>query len=540
MFSTRSRFHEDEIQTDTISPFNTDRRYPYVMRTLTSRPGKEAFLIAVITLVNLACSQGVDQSDYASRTFVQSDEDSKNHYEIASSKVEDYPYQPDVLRVRDLIEVFESLGSRSYHRKEKHEKIISLSEAASKLFVMSNGLPLKTKCNKYVKLISKPNVLTYSVVDSLMEEDGHLSETEQSDAQIMPRLTNERKFDALGKLQTIIQSLESERLDKHSDYKPNVKKDLLECMNYYIYRHQRATFGLTGLVRDSLDELTSKVQQSDEIEFTLRKYHQLVSELEHIEAKEEDEAPNSEWLNKLSKLNDLARQNNYELPKLVRDFMIEPKRLNRLHFFDQLQIEAKSLANRLIEIESGRSDSQLIESMEYIRALAKLNEIVESYKDSMPRELVDFLLEPARWRLIRTRSKLASSFGNGFNSSCAVNYDNRSDMNNGDHIGSSAAKFYCRNFSEKLDCTLRTFNMHLMNSGEAIRLARSISSYKIECIIRGSDSNTQNGSQWPVLSLTKKLSSWCSSRLREPSLSEADKTSTTIVLEMLRNIRGDG
>lgn len=537
--SVRSRLYRDENQTDN-APLSSyiNRRYPGVMRTSSSRLGKVTCLITVVALVNSICSQATEQCDRASETLVRSGGDLIDQNEAARSTPEDYPYQPDVSRVRRLIEVFESLSSRSYTRKEKHEKIVSLSEAASKLIVMSNGLPLKTKCNKYVKLISKPNVLTYSVVDSLMEDDSHPSETEQSDAQTLPRLMNERRFDALGKLQTIIQSLESERLNEHSDYKPNVKRDLLECMNYYIYRHQRATFGLTRLVRDSLDELTPKVQ-SDETELTLRKYHKLMSELEHIEAKDEGEAPNSEWLNKLSKLNDLARQNNYELPRLVRDFMTEPKRLDRLHFYDQLQIEAKSLAARLVEIELGQSDLELIGSIEYMRALVNLNEMVESHKDSMPKELADFLLEPARWRLIKTRSKLATGLGKGSDSDCGVKYENGLDMYDGHAILRASDANYCRKLSEKLNCTLRTFNVHLMNSDQAIKLARSISGYKIECIIRGSDLSSQNGSQWPVLSLIKKLSSWCSSRLKEPPSSQTDENSTAIVLEMLRDIRGE-
>lgn len=468
---------------------------------------------------------------------------------LNSSAPKDYPYQPDSSRVRDLIEVFEALNSRNYHRREKQEAIVSLSEAASRLFVFSNGLPLKTRCNKYVTLISKPNVLTYTAVDLLMEDDNQISEVEQSDAQPLSRLMNERKFDALGRLQTILQSIESEGSPGHLDYESNVKRDLLQCVSYYIYRHQRATLGLSGLVQDLSDKLSlEKEGQSGGVELILKRLRQSMLKLEEIETRiSENEEFKSDWLKELTNLNDLARQNKYELPKLVRDFLTEPKRLSRLHSYDQLQIKAKSLASQLVELESGRSEFDLVGDVEYLGTLAKLNEIVESNKDLMPEDLHKLLIEPKRWKLIRAHSRLTADFADeksldDHDTKCgfASNDHDEPDENNLFHddglLKVSSAKLYCKKLSRKLDCMLRTFNSPLMNSAQAIKLARILSSYKIECIIRESDSSK---SQWPILSLTRKLSGWCSSKLAQPNLAREDQASTAVVLKLLRSIRGE-
>lgn len=502
------------------------------------------FLIACFGILH---SRANDQpgNDYTSQVPAISKEHSiafqDGHTRLSAP--EDYPYQPDVSRVRDLIGVFESLSYQ--HGKEKNQPIISLSAAASRLFVMSNGLPLKKRCNKYVKLISKPpNTLTYSSVDLLMEEDNHICETEQVDAQLLPRLINERKFDSLGRLQTIVQSLESEKLNGLTDYDPSVKKDLLECMIYFIYRHQRATFGLTSIARTSLDNLGPEMDHRKGLELTLMKYQQIMSKIRQIEADDKkDEAYNSEWLNEILRLNDLARQNHYDLPKLVRDFITEPKRLDRLHSYDKLQIMAKSLVAKLVAIESQPQSNLTDENLEYINTLAELSKLVEMHKDLLPNEVANFLLEPKRWKLIKTKSRLAVDLAYDPNDKCALidDDDDSTDSYNVDHLlKASSAQSYCRKLSEKLNCMLRTFNLHLMNSYQAMKLARSLNNYKIECIIRKSESSVLNGSQWLILSLTKKLSSWCSSRLREPSLSQIDKRSTMSVVELIHSIRGEG
>lgn len=513
------------------------------MQTPTNKLGIISLHICCSLLFNLSISQAATDQLAGDSTFEldrQSDERSNDPLEFLQSAPKDYPYEPNSSRVRDLIEVFETLSSRSHYRSDKQEPIVTLSEAASRLFFLSDGLPLKTRCNKYVTLISKPNVLTYSAVDLLMEEDGQLSETEQSSANPVSRLTNERKFDALGRLQTIIQSIESEGLSGHLDYEPNVKKDLLKCVNYYIYRHHRATLGLGFIVQDLSDKVSLEKDESEEVELTLFRLRQSIMKLERIEASVKDEESNSDWLKELSNLNDLARQNKYELPKLVRDFITEPKRLNRLHSYDQLQIRAKSLASRLVELEAGRSHLDLVRDAEYIDTLAELNQIIELNKDVIPEDLHSLLIEPKRWRLIRAHSRLKPDSADDRDDTCSFAGGDELVQDNHDALMKvSSAKLYCRKLSKRLDCMLRTFNSHLMKSSQAIKLARIMSSYKIECIIRESESADSSRSQWPILSLTRKLSGWCSSRLGQSHLSARDRASTAVVVKLLRSIRGD-
>lgn len=328
----------------------------------------------------------------------------------------DYVYSANGVRVRELAKFFESMKENHYTEiKEKRNAIISLSEAASKLHFLTDGFSLDRKCNKYVKLINQPNIRTFTTVNLLVNEERHFSETEQSDACILSRLTNERAFDALSKLQTIIQTLDSERVGRRRvSFEPGVQKDLLNCMGYFIYKHQRATSGLVEYIRQGEAKLEPILGQPSSTDAMLLKFSTLLDQVKSIEVEETLEGKNKtgKWLSELSKLQDSVIDNHYEIPKLVQDFLIEPIRLNRLTSCNQILDQSHRLKAHILEID--------VESDYFQISLEALEEIVESNSDWLPSELHKFvqdkrqLIEQKRPKRIQDLSNYAKLYNNQF------------------------------------------------------------------------------------------------------------------------------
>lgn len=311
----------------------------------------------------------------------------------------DYAYSPLGSRVKDLIGFFEVLDRSSVDKElaKKQNSVLSLAESTSKLHRLTDGLPLEVKCDKYFHLISRPNIRSIATISELMKENKMFSETIQADANLEARLASERDFDALGRIQAILQTLEAEKTLGKSNLEAVVQKDLLECVNYYIYRHQRATSELIGHVRGALDALTPEIIESSASEVVARKFRESIEKIKKIElqSSEESKLNYREWLIEMIELQKLIEKQNYEFPELVRRFLNEPKRLERIKLLEEVPRECKELMQNitLFENESGRD---LTNDEEYYTSLTKLQSRAR---------LIEFLDDGA-WRFVNNPRRL--------------------------------------------------------------------------------------------------------------------------------------
>lgn len=326
----------------------------------------------------------------------------------------DYSYSPKASRVRDLAGFFESIQRRNSDPASaataaddhKQDLLISLGEAASKLHLLMDGFPMEVRCNRYVKLIDRPNIRTFATVNLLANEDKHFNEIEQNDVNLLSRLQNERSFDALGKSQSIIQSLDSERNNMRSDYDTEVQLDLLGCINYYIYRHQRATLGLIDYVRAARAKLEPNAATSagSHSKVALEKYRELLAAIKAIEAREPQRKDNLAWLRAFAKMHDLVLENEFQLPKLVQDFVTEPKRLGRLRSFDEVLSEIDQVEKSILKHEADDGSDDLEQNENYRGLLFRLSDMVKEFGDLLPESSRKLVESPNRKRLIEDQA----------------------------------------------------------------------------------------------------------------------------------------
>lgn len=311
----------------------------------------------------------------------------------------DYVYSRDSSRVKDLVGLFETMSNfEKSTYSDKNNVIITLSESMDKLRTLSAGYPLETRCNKYVKLISRPNIRTFAAVNLLMNENKLFNEIDQSDVNTVSRVENERSFDALARIQTLVQTLESEKTNLQSNYKPDMQKELLDCINYYIYRHQRATLGLTQYVRESLESVAPQIAEPSVKQFVLSKFEESITAVHHIEQEGLDKNKNILiWLSELTKLQNLITKNGFEIPKLVRDLLNDNGRLKRLRNLEQVSDRARTVWTSCVKYEMLRN----IPEKEYQAGLVELSNLVNSYSLFDGSSLAKFIKDPKRQKLVR-------------------------------------------------------------------------------------------------------------------------------------------
>lgn len=466
----------------------------------------------------------------------------------------DYSFPSVNTRVRDLINFFDSLSNHYVPR----DTVISLSEAATKLHLLTDSYPLEIKCDKFVKLISMPNIRTFSTVNELVNDNKQFSEQVQTDANLITRLTNERSFDALGRMQTILQSLESEKTFGVSVYEPFIQKELLDCVNYYVFRHQRAISGVVKHVRDSMERLPQTINELGGIEIVLRKFRDVKQRIEQIERDgERGEFNNTAWLQEISRLHDLVIENDYEVPYVIQQFMANPDRLKRLDSLSTGLKRADELRDQLINMEIDANYTMLNTSTNYLEALRELYKLYASYKDILLDETRDFIQEPKRWKLVEERNankyKIEPlnvnppSIDDDKNFTLFEIAQNRSDDSKQDDVGTKVEqpkqiltndlKGTCREFSTDLQHNLEVYNYKNIDSEKAKSLAESINKFNTVCT-HESTKELSLPSKWSMVSLTQKLLKWCHDKQEDPSLSELDRASISSTIDMLRKIGG--
>lgn len=444
-----------------------------------------------------------------------------------SSKPKDYSFTSNVSRVKNLVNFFEELNHDDYYNsnsetRRKQDSVISLPEVASKLHLLSDGLPLDIKCNKYVRLIEQPNIRTFNTVNQLVNEKRLPLEAEQDDADLVAKLLNERKFDPMGKIQTILQSLDSEKENLKSSYSQSVQKDLYDCLSYYIYRYQRATAGLIEHVRERQTDLCQS-KQENEFDVNLRKLNEAVERIELIESDEEFDI--AAWLRELSKLHDLVDQNNFEIPVKIQKFITQPDRLQKLESYSQVLDRAHELKEKLSSLEGDGQVFNKRDDQDYKKLLLELNELQNSNQNLLPVEMYNYIHESDRWQLIQEEIM-------------------REDNKNGNEVDDKKPlEESCKDMAAKLLNDLRIFNWQLTNQEEAKSLVLNLNRFMDECY--GAEdtielSNLSRQTRWPIISLTRKLSSWCLRMLKDsPPMTKLDENRQCLasVLEVLNKIK---
>lgn len=503
-------------------------------------------------------------------TFAQ---DQKNI--IVSPK--DYSYSTinsNKSRVRDLINFFDNLkDSTSYDPeiREKQNVIISLAEAASKLHFLLDEFPIDIKCNKYVNLINKPNVRTYSMINELANEDKLFHEITQQDSNVFSKIEDARRFDALTKLQTIIQTLESERDSgkiRKSLFEPTIQQELLDCITYFIYKHQRATTGLIDYVRnyELKNNLNSINHNSVGSELNVKKFNKISNEIKQLE-RDIDNDDNSNknstiinWLNSFFKLQQLSIENNYQLPKIIVDFITDPKRLDKLKTLNDMFEKVELLKSNIQQLETNLSGSNLRNDNGYKNSLLELAHLVNSYKELLSNETFLFIHKPTRWLLIERLLKNNSEISEedkvltGEEVTTTVEVDEKEDKDQKSQQEQNTSQLTeqlldysdpippsiklpidnitsveqqqqtCPNFSTQLSNDLRSFNHNIYihdsnyvddNFDYVRNQINRLYSYISQCNSEDNNHYFMKQSNWPLLSLMKKVTSWIESSIQK-------------------------
>lgn len=447
-----------------------------------------------------------------SKYFALSDETAKLE---PTSKPKDFAFSPRGSRVSRLINLFETLSDEANIYGTRSRDVISLIEAASKLHLLADGQRLEAKCNKYVRLIEQPNIRDFDSVRLLMREDGKFSDVEQPDANLLSRLINERSFDALSKLQTILQSLESEKTNGKSSYDANVRRDLLDCMSYFIYRHQRATVGLVGFIRHMNDELESDSSVNDKPD-AIHKFHQSIDRIKSIESQKPESR--ADWIRELSKLQDLVIENRFELPLVVENFFNNQTRLEKLHSCDTILNRADDLKKQILNYESHHAaDKQT--NHQYSDWLMELNSLMRMNRDLFSDVSVRFIQEPSRWQLIqdeldRQHNKKMKAFQKKSPHILGSNSEHDNDSRIGDRqvapseikpVNEESDDEYCRKLMLETSDDLRAFNSISPIFGRNLKIGEKLEKVKNQCLSKGANSKLNS---WPIVSFKKKLSTF--------------------------------
>lgn len=455
-----------------------------------------------------------------------SDKTSQSSQHLDNPK--DYSFTSDNSRVKSLVNFFEDLNhgdsfNSNPETRRKQDVVISLPEAASKMHILSDGLLLDAKCNKYVKLIEQPNIRTFDMVNQLVNEKRLAIEADQDDANLIAKLSNERKFDTIGKIQTILQSLDSERENLKSLYSLSVQRDLNDCLSYYIYRYQRATTSLIEHVRKQQSDLC-QVKQEDDFDINLRKLNEAVERVKLIESNREFDV--AAWLRELSILHNLIDENNLEIPVKIQKFVTQPDRLKRLESYNQILSEANELKEKLLLLEGDKPAQNQKNNKEYIKILLELNELFNLHQVLLPVDIYNYIHEPNRWQLIEYELM-----------------ETIKEESSIETIDQKSLEESCQDMANKLMESLRLFNWQLTSHEEAKSLSLNLNAFLDECYgVKNSIelSDLARQTRWPIISLTRKLSSWCLRMLKDLSLNaklEENRQCLASVLEVLDKIK---
>lgn len=273
-----------------------------------------------------------------------------------------YPYAGRSGRVRDLINHFENHASPD----RAHQKIITLVEAASRLHEVVSRKPPSIRCDRYVELISKPNIRTQAEVADLINRKRLHTEVQQKGGNPIVRMENEHRYDILSKIQTIVLSLESERVGGRSEYGPAVQEDLFGCLKYYTHRHQQATEGIIDYARVLTDSARTRSKADDP---ALAPYRDLVWTVKDIEARERhlNRVFALDWFDAASKLIELVQKSANGVPAPVVRFLA--RRWYRLDLYAR-----NIVLLRAIERQVGAPAAGHHEEPAYSKLLARLGE----------------------------------------------------------------------------------------------------------------------------------------------------------------------
>lgn len=307
----------------------------------------------------------------------------------------DYPYDSDAGRVNNLVKFFETLDVSSKTNEQK-SSIITLTEAAEKLHIFIGDTGLASMCSRYYKLIVQPNVRTLPAVRELADE--HLDEIQQPDANILMKLISERQFDALGRILTIMSSLESEKeADGTSSYSAAVQNDLFDCLEYLIYRHDQVTAGgLVGYISDRRSAIGTTTPQKREPPAS-NKYQPLMDRIVAIEEREFSH-PNDyrDWIEALTELQEMALQDGLMIPVSVEQFLKNQQRLNTLKLYAQMLDKAETYKKALQDFEKGVASDKCKTIDDYVTILNELNNLIDENLGKFPPFIVDFAKHPTR------------------------------------------------------------------------------------------------------------------------------------------------
>lgn len=453
----------------------------------------------------------------------------------SEATIGDYAYSTDDNRVKDLVGLFETV--KNYEESSYSEKdnvIISLSEAINKLRTLSSGYPLEFKCNKYVKLISRPDIRTYATVNLLMDENRLFNEIDQPDVNLVSRLSNERSFDPLGRIQTLIQSLDSERTDSHSNYSPSMQKELLDCINYYVYRHQRASLGVVKFAREAIESLKSSLPVPSESEITLKRLNESMETVKRLEEEEgglEREQNAKRWLQELHRIHKLIMKNDFDIPRLVGKFLGDQRRINRVAEYGKISDRAEQLRKSCVELELAKQSDTT-----YSKDLMELNHLVELNRFILNPTIIKFIEDPDRQKVIsKIKQDLAQMMATNTNMTATdiTATDGQTDAKTESSGGSSLSLIDCdKNYN-----SLRNEPSNVLrSSGEAVLVAfaTKVDVFKKQCLLQGVGAKRN---RWGTRRIYDQLYTRMNRKLRENGLTQTGRESLINMLSILREFK---
>lgn len=226
-------------------------------------------------------------------------------------------HRQPVHRVKELAKFLEVARMNQY--KDPNPTVLDTVPALNIVYSKAKDQGYEFKCNLYYKLLLTP-IKTEAAVNSLAEEERISFEVHNPHANLIAGLDNEKRYDALARILTFVDALESEKYGESSFFGVSLHKEMLSCVDYFIYRHEIALNNVVSYVQDSKRKLKPQIDDQPKTnEEAKEQIYAAMKEVVRIEDK--SQTGSEEWLLAMNKLSKMIVDINFNVPTQIFEFL---------------------------------------------------------------------------------------------------------------------------------------------------------------------------------------------------------------------------
>lgn len=277
---------------------------------------------------------------------------------------------------------------------------ISIGESLTQAYdqMKEKNLPTPNQCDKYYHLLNEPKYRTTEDVKEFVSRDRHIDDVEQPHANVDAKLVGEAQYNALSRLSLIHETLLSEGIGVLSSIDVRVQKSLVQCIQYYKERHERAIDGLNEYIWDKRIKIPMSAGLLTRLERDLDQTMKKISSIEkemgfpYLEdVNNVDDRILESWLAEMASLRRLIQRIHPFVPKRVKSFLEDNEiRSERFEVIGNMLDKVDRIQRRIQELEA--QDGNLAELRD---VLVEMHELVAPNRLWLPKEY-DFISNERR------------------------------------------------------------------------------------------------------------------------------------------------